>query len=233
MGTFEKAWALKKTPAGALRKALEEVRRRAARPTDICDHLETLFLLCMDKELRLIVELGVGDGESSFVFERAAKLWDAVLVSVDIEDRANVSTYGKRHFLHGDDVAFGEDFPSWCAGRGLAPEIDLLFIDTSHLYEHTVGEIRAWFPHLGPAARVVFHDTNMKDSFVRRDGSIGTGWDNERGVIRAVEEHLGQSFPEGEDFIRIIPGGLTEPGGPGWLVRHRASCNGFTVLDRI
>ena len=224
MGTFEKAWALKKTPAGALRKVLDEVRRRATRPTDICDHLEELFLLCLDREFRLIVELGVGDGESSFVFERAAKLWDAVLVSVDIEDRANVSTYGKRHFLHGDDVAFGETFPSWCADRGFSPEIDLLFIDTSHLYEHTVREIRAWFPHLGPSARVVFHDTNMKESFVRRDGSIGTGWDNERGVIRAVEEHLGQSFPEGEDFTRIIPG---------WLVRHRASCNGFTVLDRI
>ncbi len=233
MGKFEKSWALRKTPAGALSKALGEVRLRATRPTDICDHLETLFLLCLDKELRLIVELGVGDGESSFVFERAAKLWDAVLVSVDIEDRASISTYGKRHFLHGDDVAFGKTFPSWCADRGLPSLIDFLFIDTSHLYEHTVREVRAWFPHLGPAARVVFHDTNMKEAFVRRDGSVGAGWDNERGVIRAVEEHLGQSFPEDEDFTRIIPGGLSEPGRPGWLVRHRASCNGLTVLDRL
>ncbi|NPU86128.1 MAG: class I SAM-dependent methyltransferase [Syntrophaceae bacterium] len=233
MGKFEKTWALRKTPSGALHKTLDEVRQRAARPTDICDHLEELFLLCLDKELRLIVELGVGDGESSFVFERAAKLWDAVLVSVDIEDRANVSTYGKRHFLHGDDVAFGDDFPSWCAGRGLSPEIDLLFIDTSHLYEHTVQEIRAWFPHLGAASRVVFHDTNMKESFVRRDGSIGAGWDNARGVIRAVEEYVGQSFPEETDFTRIIPSGQSEPGGAGWLVRHRASCNGLTILDRL
>jgi cephalosporin hydroxylase len=224
VGKFEKAWALKKTPTGVLLKALEEVRQRAARPTDICDHLEALFLLCLDRELQLIVELGVGDGESSFVFERAAKLWDAVLVSVDIEDRSNVSTYGKRRFMHGDDVAFGDTFPSWCSRQGISPEIDLLFIDTSHLYEHTVQEIRAWFPHLGPSARVIFHDTNMKETFLRRDGSIGTGWDNARGVVRAVEEYLGQSFPEEEDFTRIIPD---------WIVRHRASCNGLTVLDRL
>jgi cephalosporin hydroxylase len=224
LGRFEKTWALRKTPAGALRKALEEVRLRAARPTDICDHLETLFLLCLDRELRLIVELGVGDGESSFVFERAAKLWDATLISVDIEDREGVSTYGKRLFFHGDDVALGEGFPAWCAGRGISPQIDLLFIDTSHLYEHTVAEIRAWLPHLGPAGRVIFHDTNMKETFLRRDGSVGVGWDNARGVIRALEEHVGQSFPEEEDFTRIIPG---------WLVRHRADCNGLTVLDRL
>ena len=39
--------------------------------------------------------------------------------------------------------------------------VDVLFIDTSHLYEHTVRELAAWFPLLANKALVIFHDTNL------------------------------------------------------------------------
>jgi predicted O-methyltransferase YrrM len=35
---------------------------------------------------------------------------------------------------------------------------DFVFIDSSHGYEDTVSEFRAWLPHLEPRAIVVFHD---------------------------------------------------------------------------
>jgi len=213
----------KDTPAGVLGKVLKAVQQRASRPTDICDHLECLFLECLGIRARLIVELGSGDGESTFVLERVAKLWDAALVSVDIEDREEVGTYPQRHFIKSDDIAFAALFPGWCAGRGLKTAIDILFIDTSHLYEHTVEEIRSWFPYLAPRCKVVFHDTNLQEIFLRKDGSEGKGWNNERGVIRAIEGYFGCPFDESRDFF------LEKTG---WLIRHWTRCNGLLIMDR-
>jgi len=216
-------WSLMGVPTGVLKKVLAAVRRRALRRTDICDHLETIFCEALSVKSSLIVELGVGDGESSYAFERAAKLWDAVLVSVDIEDCRKTASYRKRFFVRSDDVAFAEKFPDWCRQRNIDPSVDVLFIDTSHLYEHTVREIRSWFPHLATRAKVIFHDTNMRETFRRRDGSAGSGWNNERGVIRALEEHFGRSFREENDFAEVCGG---------WVIRHSAVCNGLTILDR-
>jgi len=140
----------------ALQKIVRKIRRRAEKKkTDISDHLETLFVESLNLESRLIVELGVGDGESTFVLERVANLWGAKLISVDIEDRADVSTFRDRIFVHEDDIAFAARFPGWCRERGIEPAIDLLFIDTSHLYDHTVSEIRDWFPNDAPLQSIL------------------------------------------------------------------------------
>ncbi|MBN1545049.1 MAG: class I SAM-dependent methyltransferase, partial [Syntrophaceae bacterium] len=150
-------------------------------------------------------------------------LWGAVLVSVDIEDCRNVSSYRDRIFVQMDDIAFASSFSEWCRKREIEPQIDILFIDTSHLYDHTVSEIRSWFPFLADRAKVLFHDTNMHDVFVRKDGSTGRGWDNERGVIRAIEEYLSVSFDEEKDFVTFKDG---------WVIKHASICNGFMVMNR-
>jgi len=213
----------KDTVKGALLKSLAAVRERALKRTDICDHLETLFLECLGIYPRLIVELGCGDGESTFVLERVAKLWQAPLLSVDIDDRREVGTYSGRFFIQSDDIELAKQFPAWCAQMKLPAAIDILFIDTSHVYEHTVLEIRDWFPFLAPRCKVIFHDTNLREVFFRSDGSTGQGWDNKRGVIRAIEEHFQQSFVENSDFTVEIDG---------WLIRHFSHCNGLMIMDR-
>jgi hypothetical protein len=70
---------------------------------------------------------------------------------------------------------------------------------------------------------VFFHDTNLRRYYVRRDGSIGRAWDNQRGVIRATEDYVGTSFDETRDFVALRNG---------WLIRHSARCLGFTILER-
>ncbi|HPC33722.1 MAG TPA: class I SAM-dependent methyltransferase [Syntrophales bacterium] len=216
-------WDLRDTPQGALSRSLTAVSRRAMNRTDICDHLEMLFVECLAIPAALIVELGCGDGESTYVLERVAKLWDAALVSVDIEDRADVGSYSRRRFVKKDDVAFAAEFSGWCAAQGLPEKIDILFIDTSHLYEHTREEIAAWFPHLNPRCKVVFHDTHLEEVFTRKDGTTGRGWDNERGVIRAIEDYFGVDFDETQDFLKERNG---------WLIRHWRHCNGLMIMDR-
>lgn len=53
---------------------------------------------------------------------------------------------------------------------------------------------------------------------------MGIGWDNKRGVIRALEEYFGKSFNEKKDFIDFRNG---------WLIKHHSCCNGFTILEKI
>lgn len=74
-------------------KEFDEVKKRAFNRTDINDHLVTLFVESLEIKPKLIVELGVRGGESTFVLERVAKLCGAKLVSVDIRDYSNVSSY--------------------------------------------------------------------------------------------------------------------------------------------
>ncbi|HLJ62503.1 MAG TPA: class I SAM-dependent methyltransferase [Stellaceae bacterium] len=191
---------------------------------DIGDHLSTLFSETLVMRPRLIVELGVRQGASRFALEQAARLCGSALVSSDLDDCSAVCSQSPRwYFVKQDDIAFAGEFPEWCAARNIAPGIDVLFIDTSHLYEHTVQEIRAWFPLLSSCCKVIFHDTNLRKYFRRLDGTIGGGWDNERGVIRAIEERLDTKFNERIDFVTTVDE---------WTIRHWAHCNGLTVLER-
>ncbi len=204
-------------------KELEEIVQRARTRTDISDHLSILFAEAMASQPRFIVELGVRTGESTFVLERVAKLCGSRIVSVDIDDCSKVSSNPNWIFVQSDDITFSEKFPDWCKERQLPLPIDLLFIDTSHLFEHTVQEIEHWFPLVSPRGKVIFHDTNQKEIFWRKDGSFGLGWKN-RGVIAAIEKYFGKQFNETEDFVDFVNG---------WLIRHNANCNGFTVLTRL
>jgi cephalosporin hydroxylase len=202
---------------------LNEILHRARTRTDISDHLPTLFAESLSLQPRLIVELGVRGGESTFVFERVARLSGARCVSVDIEESSCANHYHEWLFVQSDDIKFAKEFPAWCCQNGLPTEIDILFIDTSHFFEHTVQEIEHWFPLLAPCAKVIFHDTNQRRIYFRKDGSMGVGWNN-RGVMAALERYFNQSFNEKEDFIDLVNG---------WLIRHYANCSGLTTLTRV
>lgn len=71
---------------------------------------------------------------------------------------------------------------------------------------------------------MLFHDTNLNLFYRRRDGSIGNGWDNHRGVIAAIEGYLNVSWNEKQHFVDM----KNE-----WLTRHWPNSCGFTVLERL
>lgn len=198
------------------------------RPHHISDHLGTLFFFALDARPRLMVELGTRAGESTRTLLAAAALTGATLLSIDLNDCGQLDLPGKQHwrFVQSDDVAFGRDgFVNWCQGAQLAPCIDFLFIDTSHHYEHTKQEIEVWLPHLAEQATVVFHDTNMGNGpYARLDGSSGYSYDNQRGVIRAVEELVGRQYDERTFFTDLVGG---------YLIMHHPNCAGLTVLRRM
>jgi predicted O-methyltransferase YrrM len=206
------------------RSGFAAVQRRASRDTDIADHLPTLFSETVRSVPETIVELGTRGGESTAAFEKAARLTEADLISVDVDATDYESEYEHWQFVQSDDIEFAGVFEEWCADRGITPEIDVLFIDTSHRYEHTVAEIDAWFPHLSPDGVVLFHDTNLSNIYRRTDRTLDTAWDNDRGVIRAIEEYLGRPLDEKRPFTTVLSG---------FLVEHYPHSNGFTVLRQI
>ena len=205
-------------------KELEEIRQLALPSTDISDHLVMLFTEALERKPNLIVELGVRGGPSNMVLSRVAKLCGARLISVDIDDCSDVNSDPDWLFVHSDDVAFAEEFPAYCEARGIIPKIDVLFLDTSHMYDHTVQEIKHWFPHLSDFATVLLHDTNLGKRCRHRDGRIMRSHDIQRGVIGPIEDYLGKKFDEGQDFVDIV-----KP----WVIRHYAYSNGFTVMTRL
>lgn len=193
-------------------------------PSDISDHLVTIYTEALETDPNLIVELGTRAGESTRVLLRVAERCDAKVVSIDLDDCSTAGGSEHWFFVRSDDVEFASTFPEWAAARGLPGSIDVLFVDTSHLYEHTRDEIRVWFPHLNAHAKVMFHDTNLGRFYRRQDRSIGRAWDNQRGVIRAIEEYLGVEMDESREFSVVVDD---------WSVRHVPTCNGLTILQRL
>lgn len=196
---------------------LRQIRDEMKIDTDISSHLDTLWSKTIEMSPKKIVELGIRGGESSRIFAYAAKEVGAEMIGVDIVPCAYPGT-----FVQSDDVAYASVYKSTYGA-----DIDVLFIDTSHYYDHTVQEINAWFPLLSTSALVIFHDTNMMMKHTRKNGTIGDGWNNNRGVIRAIEEYFGTSFKETESFeTTVVRGGET------WSISHDKFCSGLTMCRR-
>jgi predicted O-methyltransferase YrrM len=199
-----------------------------ARPpaSDISDHLGTLFYETVAQRPRLIVELGTRGGESTRALLAAARHTGAHLLSIDIDpcDIPDLPAEFRSSwsFVQSDDIAFGRDrFGPWCAARGLPAEAPVLFVDTSHEYDHTREELQVWLPKVPAGGVAMFHDTYMDHAVFRNDGSLVMGWDNARGVIRAIEEALG---------IQINEKAYTTVKAGQWLLKHDPKSSGFTVM---
>ena len=201
---------------------IDTVKEMQKIDSDLSDHYDKIYLETLAQKPRLIVELGVcHSGKSARIFSLVNEELGSRVIGVDIV-RYPYDFVKNGQFFCADDVAFAKKFKKF-----LRQPVDVLYIDTSHLYEHTCKEIEAWFPLLARNALVMFHDTNLRPAYQRNNGTSGVGWDNERGVIRAIEDFVGESLNEtvtlhksycvGEDF---------------WTLRHWPSCNGFTCLKK-
>jgi predicted O-methyltransferase YrrM len=207
---------------------LAQALASSQRISDISEHLSALFYHAAEVKPKFIVELGTGTGESTRALLAVAALNQGRVLSLDIKDCSwlHFENSARWDFIKSDDIEFGETrFLDWCASQNLPPHADVIFVDTSHLYEHTREELRVWVPYLSDTGVMIFHDTNMGQGvYGRLDGTVGVGWDNHRGVIRAVEEFLGRHYDETKFFIDF---------SNGFLVRHYPNSNGLTVLKRF
>ena len=123
-------------------------------PTDIHEHLQTLHMLTIELNLKNILELGTRTGESTIAFLLAAKEIGGKITSVDIDSCDEAKTKVKKlnlekywNFIQKDDLEL-----DW------KEEIDHLFIDTSHTYDHTINEFKKFVPFVRKGGLITLHD---------------------------------------------------------------------------
>ncbi len=181
----------------------------------------------MQPKPNLIVELGVGvKGLRTQAVCRAASLHDAVLIGCDIADCRGCgnSWYPKWYFFQKDARQFADEFQNICQTLNIEPVIDVLFIDTDELYETTKTIYLKWKTYLALHSLIMFRCSNLQKTLYYADGSTTRlGWDNQRGVIRVIEEVIGGKFDETKVFNGIING---------WRIKHIPWGAGLTILRR-
>lgn len=144
--------------------------------TDISYHLPTLALLIVEFGLTNIVELGTRSGNSTLVLLEAAQHIGGKVLSLDIdpclEAKARIAAAKLDNlwtFIQGNDLEVDDN--------RLPNPIDLLFIDTNHLYRYTIQELQKYSRLLRSGSWIGLHD-----------------YVSFPGVNRAVEE-----------FVRTLP----------------------------
>jgi predicted O-methyltransferase YrrM len=194
--------------------------------TDISDHLNVIFALAMSKNPKTILELGTRGGESTKVLILVANQVGAKGYSVDLSE-APVWLNEQKNWHHfvADDTEFCKNLiKSWPNGDSYSG-IDFLFLDTSHFYEHTIQELNLYWDLINEDGILVLHDTNCTSVMSRRlSGTSNSGWDNQRGVIQAVEEFFSCSINENS----LVSKNLLSRGAKG--LTHFPWNNGLTVI---
>lgn len=149
---------------------VEMLCQLATSGSDIASHLfplHALASLCAEPS-RPVVELGVRDGNSTIALLTGCARQNANLFSYDIDPSCDArvrqrlpSPLGDRwYFQCSDSVAAANGWP--------ASSIPLIFLDTSHEYEHTKRELAAWVPKLVPGGVLCGHDFLLSGAGVQQ-----------------------------------------------------------------
>lgn len=122
-------------------------------PSDIYQHLPTFVSLVERLNASHVVELGTRTGVSTIAWLWGLQATGGRLTSVDIDPRPDIGHWGRWTFIQGDDL--DPDVYS-----RLDPA-DIVFIDTSHIYEHTLSELHLYRWLVKPGGVIVCHDTEL------------------------------------------------------------------------
>ena len=150
-----------------------------SRWSDIQEYMSFLHEQARSRPGVRVLELGSRTGNSTLAFLAGAAVSGGHVWSCDIEDvtryRDGIGPFGRSPrwtFTHGDDM-------DPAVQAQLPPEVDVFFLDTSHEYEHTLAELRAYMPRLAPGGIALFHDTNLRTW-------PGYRWDRDIPPVRAA-----------------------------------------------
>lgn len=126
--------------------------------SDIVDHLPTLHAHVLRYTKPVILELGVRSGNSTSAFLAAADVVDGHVWSVDIHLPQAPGWWWQTNRW---SPIVGDDLADTTLAR-LPEQVDVLFIDTSHAYDHTLRELEVFVPRVKPGGVVLLHDTELE-----------------------------------------------------------------------
>lgn len=133
-----------------------EYDRLCGTPSDIYLHLPRMVALVEELDASNILELGTRTGVSTVAWLHALT-GRGFLTSVDLDGQPPIGDHNHWTFIQGDDT----DPDIITRLTRLAP-FDIIFIDTSHHYAHTIQELDIYRPLVRPGGRIVLHDTQLR-----------------------------------------------------------------------
>jgi hypothetical protein len=188
-------------------------------PGDIQEHLPTLYALA--KECEEIGEMGVRSVVSTWAFlkgllENGSE--KKVLHCVDIEPIPQVDVLIHNTRMAGISMhAYKED-----SAKVTLPPVDMLFIDTFHVYAHLKRELE--HHHANVRKYIVMHDTEVDAYFgevIRCGFNVYDMWKKTGYPVEEMTKGLAQAVQE---FLVAHPE---------WTLHaHYRNNNGLTVLKR-
>ena len=160
---------------------------RLAKPSDIREYLPFLYEQARSRPGCRVLELGARRGNSTLAFLAGVTESGGHVHSCDIDD--------VRRFPDGIGPFAASPRWTFTCGDDMDPSVqsllpaqaDIVFIDTSHEFEHTLEECRAFVPRVVPGGVALFHDTNL-------NGWPGYEWDSPTPpVAAALDEYCAET----------------------------------------
>jgi predicted O-methyltransferase YrrM len=127
-------------------------------PSDINEHLPRLAWMAENLDVKHIIELGARTGVSTTAWLYGLQGKSGRLTTVDMSPAPDIGAHANWRHVQGDDTdpAVMGQVGGMC---------DILFIDTSHAYEHTLWELRNWGQKVRSGGLIVCHDTELQRPF--------------------------------------------------------------------
>ena len=140
-----------------------EWERITSTPSDIVGHVRYMSALAVSMNAQKVVELGVRWGTSTVAWLHGLEQTGGRLWSIDIDPAPDWLQHPAWSFYRGDDLSAGalDWIPSY--------DLDIVFVDTSHMFEQTTRELLTYAQFVRPGGVIVLHDTELEWSpFDRR-----------------------------------------------------------------
>ena len=187
--------------------------------SDINQHLERLMTLT--KECQIVAELGVRDAVSTWAFLEGLKTngqETKTLICVDINDAPNFDEIIKDSAKEGIDVSFIKGD----SAKVDLPYVDLLFIDTWHVYGHLKREFEKHHQNVGKY--IALHDTDVDKT---RGESVRLGCN-----IAQQSQETGYPEEEIRKGLQFAIDEFLENNSEWCLFETYSNNNGLTILKR-
>lgn len=135
-----------------------EYEARATVWSDIQGHLPTLLATVLRYPAATVLELGVRWGTSTSALLHGVNQVGGHLWSVDIAPPTVPGWWAETGLW---TLTIGDDLDPAVVDAQPNP-VDILFIDTSHAYDHMLAELRTYVPLVKPGGTVLCHDTELE-----------------------------------------------------------------------
>ena|SRR3990167_66177 len=138
----------------------------AHRDTDINEYLLTLYNLIVQGNYKTVVEIGAG--QSTYALTAAVNETKGEFYSIDLTQEARLRSFPegegildneiRYHFIQGNDLQIVKKWTK---------EIDFLFIDSDHSYDHVRLQLEDWLPWVRKGGMIALHDTAQTDEIIK------------------------------------------------------------------